>query len=431
MAKTVLVADDNLTIQRMAAEMLSSEGVVVVTVANGVAALKKLPDAKPLVIVADVDMPGKDGYEVCEFIKSTPELRYVRVLLAVSDTDPYDQQRGAEAHPDGIVKKPFEREQLVSMVTECLKQAEALRPPSAGPPLEAATPAPVHQQPEPGEGDALEPATREADPSISESATEWNDLGPGPEPEPSSESLQPSGGSISFEPAAEPSGWEIEPAPEPVSPDPLFSSAIGLSGAEHDENKDQNSPLSFEPLTPFGAQAEPLANDSPWLDSLSNAVQPETLDAQPEHQEESSAAATEEPIGRPLLSFSAMHPDDIGASGLPVMPRDESPFEQLVDSVLADDCSAGSTVSPAPKQNHEATVLPQDSFERPSGPGEAIEWIEAGEASEAAPRLDPGAVADIVRRVIAKVAPPALPADALHELETRITADLLSDLKLT
>ncbi|MGH9343324.1 MAG: response regulator [Terriglobia bacterium] len=139
MSRTVLVADDNLTVQRMASEILSEQGMDVVTVANGMAAIKKLPDVKPLVVVADVDMPGKNGYEVCDFVKSQPELGYVRVLLVVSDTDPLDGGRGAEVRADGIVKKPFDRQEFISIVVKSLDEALALRPPSAAHEPPAAT----------------------------------------------------------------------------------------------------------------------------------------------------------------------------------------------------------------------------------------------------------------------------------------------------
>lgn len=137
MPRTVLVADDNLTVQRMASEMLSEEGMDVITVANGMAAIKKLPDVKPLVVVADVDMPGKNGYEVCDFVKSRPELGYIRVLLVVSDSDPLDGGRGAEVRADGVVKKPFDRQAFVSLVVKSLGEAQALCPPP--PPEPAAT----------------------------------------------------------------------------------------------------------------------------------------------------------------------------------------------------------------------------------------------------------------------------------------------------
>ena len=61
MARTVLVADDSPTHQRKANGILTGEGLQVVTVSNGVAAIKKLPTVKPMVVLADVSMPGKDG----------------------------------------------------------------------------------------------------------------------------------------------------------------------------------------------------------------------------------------------------------------------------------------------------------------------------------------------------------------------------------
>lgn len=131
MTQTILVADDNLTVQRVACDMLSREGLAVVTVANGVAAIKKIAALKPLVVLADVDMPGKDGYEVCEFVKAQPDLVHVRVLLAVSDADPYDRERGERVRSDGVIKKPFDRAELSSLISKSIEQAQALCLPPA------------------------------------------------------------------------------------------------------------------------------------------------------------------------------------------------------------------------------------------------------------------------------------------------------------
>ncbi|MGH9325210.1 MAG: response regulator [Terriglobia bacterium] len=155
MTRTVLIADDNLTIQRMAAEMLSQHDVEVVTVANGVAAIKKLPMVKPLVVLADADMPGKDGYEVCSFVKSSPGFGHVRAFLVVGDEQPYDEARGADARVDGVIKKPFDRELLVAIVIESLRQAAMVAPPEvedaepAIPTEIASTPAQDELPPEP------------------------------------------------------------------------------------------------------------------------------------------------------------------------------------------------------------------------------------------------------------------------------------------
>jgi CheY-like chemotaxis protein len=138
LGRTILVADDSPTIQKKASGILTGEGLDVVTVSNGVAAVKKLPTVNPVVVLADVSMPGKDGYEVCEYIKSNAALSNVFVLLIFSDTDPYEEAKGARVSADGKIKKPFDRDELVATVAKFVNQAEAAKPitppPPPGPP---------------------------------------------------------------------------------------------------------------------------------------------------------------------------------------------------------------------------------------------------------------------------------------------------------
>jgi CheY-like chemotaxis protein len=127
-ARTILVADDSPTIQRHASGILIAEGIEVVSVSNGVAAIKKLPAVRPLLILADVSMPGKDGYEVCEFAKTSTELCHIPVLLTCSEFEPYHEDRGTEVQAGGCVKKPFNHDNLISAVTKCLAQSELAQP---------------------------------------------------------------------------------------------------------------------------------------------------------------------------------------------------------------------------------------------------------------------------------------------------------------
>jgi CheY-like chemotaxis protein len=133
LGRTILVADDSPTIQKKASGILTGEGLDVVTVSNGVAAVKKLPTVNPLVVLADVSMPGKDGYEVCEHIKSNASMSHVSVLLIFSDTDPYEEAKGARVSADGRIKKPFDRDDLVSTVSKFIAQSEAALAPKASP----------------------------------------------------------------------------------------------------------------------------------------------------------------------------------------------------------------------------------------------------------------------------------------------------------
>lgn len=97
MPRLVLIADGSPSHQRRAQGILTGEGLEVVTVSNGVAAIKKLPAIKAALVLADVSMPGRDGYEVCDFIKNSPELSKIPVLLTYSDQTPYDESRAQRA----------------------------------------------------------------------------------------------------------------------------------------------------------------------------------------------------------------------------------------------------------------------------------------------------------------------------------------------
>ena len=129
MARVILIADDSPIIQRKAQRILQDEGFEVETVSNGVAAVKKLSVLQPVLVLADVSMPGKDGYEVCEFVKTSADLLHVPVLLVGSDLEPYDEQRRGQVRADGIIKKPFTRQELIAMVTKFTGPGEAPAPP--------------------------------------------------------------------------------------------------------------------------------------------------------------------------------------------------------------------------------------------------------------------------------------------------------------
>lgn len=378
MPRTVLVADDNLTIQRMAAEILSREGMDVVTVANGVAAIRKLPEAKPLVVLADVDMPGKDGYEVCDFVKSSSELHYVRVLLVVSDADPYDQQRGKNVRADGIVKKPFEQRQLVSMVTEYLGQAEALCPPPAE------------------EREVAEPFNSAVG-------------------EPPADTPQLSAGTGFFEPTPEASALE---SAEPLWPTASFSAAEELAPLDEPGVPDSGISLATE----AGASSDPPPETSapPWNVAASDPPEPHSPD--PPSLGEPVLRTT----GDSKITFTPRESggsEEVGSTGAA-----EAQYEHMVESLL----SGSGQEQPLPSSEPVDPGIDQEAPPFPSEDAESWEDMEHAEPLRALPPLacpEPRMVALIVGKVVAKMAPALLPADARHELETKITAEVLSELK--
>jgi CheY-like chemotaxis protein len=126
----ILLADDSGTAQRMGAQILSAEGHEVATVSNGQAAIKMLAKFAPDLIVADVFMPGKTGYELCEFVKSDPESSWIPVLLIVAPMEPYDATEGQRVKADGLVTKPLDKSNLVETVQALLASAKRPAPPS-------------------------------------------------------------------------------------------------------------------------------------------------------------------------------------------------------------------------------------------------------------------------------------------------------------
>jgi CheY-like chemotaxis protein len=122
MPKTLLLADDSVTIQRVIELTFANEDVRVVSVGDGRRAVEWFDAEIPDVILADVDVPEVDGYALAEFVKQSPRLRHVPVLLLAGAFEPVDQERVRATGCDGVLVKPFEPQQLVSRVRQLLER---------------------------------------------------------------------------------------------------------------------------------------------------------------------------------------------------------------------------------------------------------------------------------------------------------------------
>ncbi|HET7108650.1 MAG TPA: response regulator [Candidatus Acidoferrum sp.] len=123
MAK-ILVADDNSNIQKMVGLALKDQGIDVVAVGNGEAAVRKISDIRPDLVLADVFMPVRNGYEVCKYVKEDKTLSHIPVILLVGAFDPLDEQEAQRVGADGVLKKPFvPPDPLISMVKSALQRA--------------------------------------------------------------------------------------------------------------------------------------------------------------------------------------------------------------------------------------------------------------------------------------------------------------------
>jgi CheY-like chemotaxis protein len=133
MPKTLLLADDSVTIQKVVGISFANEDIVLLTVDNGDDAIARAKDARPDVVLADVVMPGKNGYEVCQAIKADPSLAGTPVLLLTGTFEAFDEQRAARAGADGHITKPFEAQSLVDKVNALLARPSAPASPAETP----------------------------------------------------------------------------------------------------------------------------------------------------------------------------------------------------------------------------------------------------------------------------------------------------------
>src|SRR5580765_6677238 len=125
MPYTLLLADDSTTIQRIVELTFASEDIAVVAFSDGDHAIASLDRSIPDIVLADVGMPGRSGYEVSRYIKNSPPLAHIPVLLLTGAFEPVDQAKALEAGCDGILIKPFEPQFVVSRVKELLKKSKS------------------------------------------------------------------------------------------------------------------------------------------------------------------------------------------------------------------------------------------------------------------------------------------------------------------
>ncbi len=122
MNQTLLLADASATIQRIVELTFAAENIAVVPFSNGEHALASLDRNVPDIVLADVGMPGRSGYEISRYIKNSPPLAHIPVLLLTGAFEPVDQTKALEAGCDGILIKPFEPQFVISRVKELLRK---------------------------------------------------------------------------------------------------------------------------------------------------------------------------------------------------------------------------------------------------------------------------------------------------------------------
>jgi len=120
MAHKLLLADDSVTIQRVIELTFADEDIEVTAVGDGQLAIDRLELDPPDIVLADVDMPKRDGYEVAAYVKSRPTLAHIPVVLLTGAFEPIDQVRAKAAGSSDVLAKPFEPQMVINRVKELL-----------------------------------------------------------------------------------------------------------------------------------------------------------------------------------------------------------------------------------------------------------------------------------------------------------------------
>jgi CheY-like chemotaxis protein len=118
LARKILLADDSVTAQNMGRKILADAGYEVIAVNNGSAALKKIAELKPDLVILDVYMPGYSGLEVCQRLKESPETERIPVLLTVGKLEPFKPEEAQRVRAEGFIVKPFEASELLSTLSK-------------------------------------------------------------------------------------------------------------------------------------------------------------------------------------------------------------------------------------------------------------------------------------------------------------------------
>ncbi|MEP7213709.1 MAG: response regulator [Acidobacteriota bacterium] len=120
-----MLADDSVTIQKVVNLTFADEGVDVVVAGNGDLAMQMIAEQRPDIVLADVNMPGLNGYQICERLRHSDETKDIPVLLLVGSFEPFDEDEAKRVGASGFMTKPFQSIRLlVSQVSELLEKSD-------------------------------------------------------------------------------------------------------------------------------------------------------------------------------------------------------------------------------------------------------------------------------------------------------------------
>lgn len=126
MSRKLILADDSITIQKVVELILAEEDFEIKSTNNGEEALAAIPSFQPDVVLADIEMPKMNGYQLCEKIKQDPSSQGVSVILLAGAFEPIDEELAKQVKADDYIIKPFESQELLSKINAVLTASSVM-----------------------------------------------------------------------------------------------------------------------------------------------------------------------------------------------------------------------------------------------------------------------------------------------------------------
>jgi twitching motility two-component system response regulator PilH len=118
--KKIMVVDDSPTMRKMMSDTLDGKGYQIITATDGEEALQKAAKELPDLVLLDVVMPGKNGFQVCRQLKTDAATKHIKVIMVTSKDQKSDRFWGLKQGADAYLTKPFEPAELLQNVAACL-----------------------------------------------------------------------------------------------------------------------------------------------------------------------------------------------------------------------------------------------------------------------------------------------------------------------
>lgn len=386
MAYKLLLADDSVTIQRVIELTFAEEDVQVTAVGDGQSAIDRLEADPPDIVLADVDMPKRDGYQVASYVRSRPKLAHIPVVLLTGAFEPIDQARAAAAGSNDVLAKPFEPQMVINRVKQLLgkkreeeQEAAPARPVVAPRPAAVTTTATIDELPiqdtqpagaVPGQA-AQQPVS--LDDYFDQLDAAFSNLQQG-----------------------------APPVTQPAGTDELW-----IADEPADLPQETAEPLITPP-------AEPAPVSPEWASPQLRAV-PATTVKPVESPQPPAAAAPVAAAAAPPIAAPAMKPVAPAAVSAPSAPA------TVVPGVAAATTAPASASAPAPSAQAAVSAVPQrpvPAAVRPLAPNPFAE-LSAAKAEAAARPAAPVITDEVIEEVVSRV---------LQRLSDRVVRETVTEI---